>query len=76
MPRKPGSRRILARALRWYRRWGIWSLLFSWLPVVGDPLTLATGYLRLSFWRFLTPVALGKTGRYVLLLGLLDLATA
>ena len=31
------------RACRWFNRWGIWCLLLSWLPVVGDPLTLVAG---------------------------------
>jgi membrane protein YqaA with SNARE-associated domain len=38
------------RALRWAERWGPWSLLGSWLPVVGDPLLLLAGALRLPWW--------------------------
>jgi membrane protein YqaA with SNARE-associated domain len=34
------------RACRWFNRWGIWCLLLSWLPVVGDPLTVVAGVLR------------------------------
>src|ERR687892_2768848 len=37
------------RACRWFKRWGIWSLLLSWLPVVGDPLTLVAGVIRAWF---------------------------
>jgi membrane protein YqaA with SNARE-associated domain len=73
-PGKPRSQQVLARARRWYDRWGAWSLLFSWLPVIGDPLTVVAGYLRLPFWRFLLPVAIGKVGRYLAVLGLADLA--
>jgi membrane protein YqaA with SNARE-associated domain len=54
-----------ARAEGWYRRWGVWSLLLSWLPVVGDPLTVVAGALRVGFWRFLLLVTIGKIGRYV-----------
>jgi len=55
----------VAQAAGWFRRYGAWSLLFSWLPVIGDPLTLAAGLARLRFALFLLPVALGKVGRYL-----------
>lgn len=54
-----------ARAGRFYARFGSWSLLLSWLPVIGDPLCLVGGILRVSSRRFLLLVALGKLGRYV-----------
>jgi membrane protein YqaA with SNARE-associated domain len=47
-----------------YWRYGSWSLLFTWLPVVGDPLCLAAGILKVRWWRFTIPVAMGKYGRY------------
>ncbi|MEO5344804.1 MAG: DedA family protein [Magnetococcus sp. YQC-9] len=47
---------------------GEWSLLFSWVPVIGDPLTFAAGMLGVPFWRFLFWVLIGKGGRYALLL--------
>lgn len=52
------------RADRLYRRYGTWSLLFSWLPVVGDPLCLVGGVLRVGFGRFAVLVAAGKLVRY------------
>ncbi|MBK1661304.1 YqaA family protein [Paracraurococcus ruber] len=63
-PVKPDQ---LARAEGWYRRWGRWSLLLSWAPVMGDPLTVIAGMLREPFWMFLLLVAVAKTGRYVAL---------
>ena len=48
-----------------YRKYGSWSLLFSWLPVVGDPLCLAAGILKVRWWRFVALVAAGKCFRYV-----------
>ena len=60
----PLSQRQIARAGGWYRRWGHWSLLASWLPLVGDPLTLAAGMLKEPFWRFALVVTLAKSGRY------------
>ncbi|WP_185266064.1 YqaA family protein [Halopseudomonas xiamenensis] len=50
-----------------YQRYGYWSLLLSWVPVIGDPLTLAAGVMREPFWRFLLMVTLAKTGRYLVL---------
>jgi len=50
-----------------FQRWGLWSLLFSWLPVVGDPLTFVAGVLRVPFTLFLPLVALGKGARYALI---------
>lgn len=53
------------RAERFYARFGSWSLLLSWLPIIGDPLCLAGGILRIDFRRFLLLVTLGKLARYV-----------
>jgi membrane protein YqaA with SNARE-associated domain len=63
----PVPRDKLARAEGWYHRWGRWSLLMSWAPIVGDPLTVIAGVLREPFWSFLCLVAIAKTGRYVAL---------
>ncbi|AYC34518.1 DedA family protein [Pseudomonas cavernae] len=60
----------LQRAQRHYRRFGCWSLLLSWLPIVGDPLTLVAGVMREPLWRFLLLVGLAKGARYLLLAGL------
>lgn len=61
-PVTPGR---LQRATRWYRRYGRWSLLLSWAPIVGDPLTVVAGVLREPLASFLLLVAVAKTGRYV-----------
>jgi membrane protein YqaA with SNARE-associated domain len=59
------------RAVAWLRRWGSPALLLSWLPVVGDPLCFAAGFLRLPFLASIVFIALGKTARYgVILLAL------
>ena len=57
----------LARAQRWYARVGKWSLLLSWVPVIGDPLTLVAGVMRERLPVFLLLVTLAKLGRYVVL---------
>jgi len=52
------------RAELFFSRYGAWSLLFSWLPVIGDPLCLMGGILRVSLARFTLLVAIGKVARY------------
>lgn len=47
-----------------YAKYGSWSLLFSWLPIIGDPICLAAGILKLKFPRFAGLVVLGKAARY------------
>src|SRR5688500_7770077 len=56
------------RASRWFNRWGIWCLLFTWLPVVGDPLALVAGVLRTAFIPFVLLVVVGKAARYLFVL--------
>jgi len=63
----PSSAQKLERAENWYRRYGRWSLLGSWLPLVGDPLTVVAGVMREPLWSFLALVTLAKGARYVLL---------
>ena len=54
------------KALGWLKRHGHWCLLLAWTPVVGDGLCLLAGWLRLSFWRSLILIGLGKLLRYAL----------
>lgn len=61
----PVRRERIAKAKGWYRRYGRWSLLLSWAPVVGDPLTIVAGVLREPFPVFLLLVAIAKIGRYL-----------
>ena len=63
----PVSARQLERAERHYRRFGRWSLLLSWMPIVGDPLVLVAGVLREKFWIVFLLTALAKTARYLVL---------
>jgi membrane protein YqaA with SNARE-associated domain len=55
----------LSQAQQWYQRYGKWSLLLSWVPVIGDPLTVAAGLMRERFLVFLLLVTLAKFGRSV-----------
>ncbi len=63
----PTSEHQLARAENWYRRYGRWSLLGSWLPVIGDPITVVAGILREPLFSFLVLVTLAKGARYFIL---------
>ncbi|MHC6226407.1 YqaA family protein [Pseudomonas sp. X10] len=63
----PFSAAQLQRAQQRYQRWGQWSLLLSWMPIIGDPLTLIAGIMREPFWRFVLLVTLAKGGRYLVL---------
>lgn len=66
----PVSNNSLQRAERHFKRYGYWSLLFAWLPVVGDPLTFVAGMLRMHFGTFLLLVLVGKGLRYAVVLWL------
>ena len=55
----------LSRAISWYSRYGRWSLLLSWLPIIVDPLTVVAGIMREPLLRFLLIVGIAKTGRYI-----------
>ena len=57
----------IEKSTSWFNRFGKWSLLFAWVPIIGDPLTVAAGLLRVKFVEFLTFVAIGKVGRYFLI---------
>lgn len=63
----PVSEKAMARAEAFYRRYGRWSLLLSWAPVIGDPLTLVAGMLRESLLPFLLIVGFAKMVRYIVL---------
>jgi len=66
-PLKPEQ---LQQGQQYFQRYGIWSLLFAWLPVVGDPLTLVAGMMKIRFRIFLILVLAGKGARYAVLLWL------
>ena len=49
------------------KKYGYWLAFFSWVPFIGDPMTIALGYFRVSFWRVTALVVLGKFLRYAAL---------
>ncbi|MBN7798603.1 YqaA family protein [Parahaliea mediterranea] len=69
----PFRRDKLGASQRWFQRYGVWSLLFAWLPVGGDALTFIAGMMRVRFSVFLALTCAGKGARYAILLALLEL---
>nr|WP_321270425.1 YqaA family protein [uncultured Tolumonas sp.] len=65
-PVKPAQ---LDKASRWYLKYGKWSLLLSWVPIIGDPLTVIAGVLREPLLPFLLLVTIAKVSRYLVLAG-------
>ncbi len=66
----PVKREQIAKAEGWYQRYGYWSLLLSWAPVIGDPLTVVAGVLREPLPVFLVLVTIAKVGRYLIVAAL------
>ena len=72
----PADARRLERAQAWFRRYGVWTLLLAWVPVVGEPLTVIAGAMRVRIVPFVILVAIGKATRYVVLASLMEKATS
>lgn len=66
----PVSEQRLQQAQQIYHKYGFYSLLLSWTPVIGDPITLIAGLMKENFWRFLLIVTIAKGGRYLTLYAL------
>ena len=62
----------IEKSSKWFNKFGRWSLLFAWVPIIGDPLTLAAGLLRVKFIEFLILVTIGKVSRYLVIFYLLS----
>ena len=69
------THRRWSQAEGWFQKYGQWSLLLAWLPVIGDPLTIFAGTLGISRARFLILVTLGKATRYWILIYMMDLGS-
>lgn len=58
----------LQRSQSWFQRYGVWSLLLSWLPLIGDGITFIAGIMKVKFWVFLSLTAVGKGLRYLIVI--------
>jgi membrane protein YqaA with SNARE-associated domain len=53
------------RSIAWVRQYGYWALLFSWLPIIGDGLCFAGGWLKLALIPAMIAITIGKASRYL-----------
>ena len=64
----PANERQIAKGEIYFKKYGIWSLLLAWVPIIGDPLTVVAGILRVKFFTFLLLVSISKISRYIFLI--------
>ena len=64
----PVSPNQLDRSQKYFQKYGLWSLLLAWVPIIGDPLTLLAGVLKVRFSLFLILVSISKISRYLFIL--------
>ena len=64
----PVNKKQIAKSEMYFKKYGIWSLLLSWVPIIGDPLTVIAGILKINFFTFLLLVSISKTSRYIFLI--------
>ena len=64
----PASEKQIVKSEIYFKKYGIWSLLMAWVPIIGDPLTLVAGILRVNFYTFLLLVTISKISRYIFLI--------
>ena len=61
----PFEKKQLDKAFSWYLKYGKWSLFLSWVPIIGDPLTIVAGMFRIPLIVFVTIVSISKILRYI-----------
>ena len=64
----PVNERQIVKSEMYFKKYGIWSLLLAWVPIIGEPLTVIAGILRVNFFTFLLLVSISKTSRYIFLI--------
>lgn len=57
----------IEKASQRFIKYGSFSMLFAWIPIIGDPLTVVAGLFKMNIWIFTILVSIGKFGRYVIL---------
>ena len=68
----PVSPEQLNKSQKYFQKYGLWSLLLAWLPVIGDPLTLLAGVLKVRFSIFFLLVSISKISRYIFIIYLVS----
>ena len=64
----PVNEKQIAKSEMYFKKYGIWSLLLAWVPIIGDPLTVIAGILKINFFTFLLLVSISKASRYIFLI--------
>ncbi len=64
----PANENQIAKGEIYFKKYGIWSLLLAWVPIIGDPLTIVAGILRVKFFTFLLLISISKISRYIFLI--------
>ena len=64
----PVNEKQIAKSEMYFKKYGIWSLLLAWVPIIGDPLTVIAGILKINFFTFLLLVSISKISRYIFLI--------
>jgi Predicted membrane protein len=64
----PVNEKQITKSEMYFKKYGIWSLLLACVPIIGDPLTVIAGILRVNFFTFLLLVSISKTSRYIFLI--------
>ena len=68
----PVSPEQLNKSQKYFQKYGLWSLLLAWVPVIGDPLTLLAGVLKVRFSIFFILVSVSKISRYIFIIYLVS----
>jgi len=68
----PVSQEQLNKSRKYFQKYGLWSLLLAWVPVIGDPLTLLAGVLKVRFSIFFILVSVSKISRYIFIIYLVS----
>ena len=61
------NEKYIIKAKTYFDKYGAWSILFSWLPIIGDPITFVAGILKYDFRKFLILVIIAKFSRYLVI---------
>ncbi len=64
----PFKKKDLFKASSWFEKYGKWSLLLSWVPIIGDPITFIAGTMKTKFKTFILLVSISKFSRYLVIL--------
>ena len=69
----PISEDKLNKSQLYFHKYGVWSLLLAWVPIIGDPLTMIAGVLKVRFSSFFILVSISKISRYIFIIFLSSL---